>query len=253
MSSNRRFTDKVVLVVGGNSGIGLAAARQFAGEGARVAITGRNAETLALAQQAIPGSLTFQADIAEVGSMTAVVETCKREFGRVDCLFVNAGVGAFAAVEEVTPVLWDQVHNVNLRGCFFAIQSVLPLMPDGASIVITGSIGARAALAGNAIYAAAKAGLNAVARTLAKELVGRKIRVNVVSPGPTDTPLISRNIGMEDVEIDGLREQMIAAVPLGRMGTPEEVANAVLFLASEEAAFITGVDLLVDGGCLELK
>lgn len=248
----QRFSDKVVLVVGGNSGIGLASANLFAAEGARVVITGRNADTLAVAQSQVRGSQVFQADIADVNSMASVVEACREQFGRVDVLFVNAGVGTFAAVADVTPELWDQVHNVNLRGCFFAIQQVLPLLPDGASIVITGSIGATAALPGNVVYAAAKAGLRAVARILAKELVGRKIRVNMVSPGPTETPLITRNIGMDDAQVDALRQQMIAGVPLARMGEPEEVASAVLFLASSEASFITGVDLLVDGGCIEL-
>jgi NAD(P)-dependent dehydrogenase (short-subunit alcohol dehydrogenase family) len=247
-----RFTDKVVLVVGGNSGIGLAAARKFAKEGARVIITGRNPDTLRAAEQQIPRAVSFAADIADPDAMTAVISACKTSHGRIDVLFVNAGVGAFAMIEEVTPELWDQVHAVNLRGCFFAIQQALPLLPEGAAIVITGSIGASAAVPGNVIYAAAKAGLRAMARILAKELVGRKIRVNVVSPGPTETPLINRNIGMDEAAVDSLRQQMIAAVPLARMGEPDEVADAVLFLASQDASFITGVDLLVDGGCIEL-
>lgn len=247
-----RFTDKVVLVVGGNSGIGLAAARKFAQEGARVIITGRNPETLQAAEQQIPGAVSYVADIADADVMTAVISACKTNHGRIDVLFVNAGVGAFAMVEEVTPELWDQVHAVNLRGCFFAIQKALPLLPEGAAIVITGSVGASAAVPGNVIYAAAKAGLRAMARILAKELVGRKIRVNVVSPGPTETPLINRNIGMDEAAVDSLRQQMIAAVPLARMGEPDEVADAVLFLASQDASFVTGVDLLVDGGCIEI-
>lgn len=247
-----RFTDKVVLVVGGNSGIGLAAARKFAQEGARLIITGRNPETLRAAEQQVPGAVSFVADIADPDAMAAVISACESNHGRIDVLFVNAGVGAFAMVEEVTPELWDQVHAVNLRGCFFAIQKALPLLPEGAAIVITGSVGASAAVPGNVIYAAAKAGLRAMARILAKELVGRKIRVNVVSPGPTETPLINRNIGMDEAAVDSLRQHMIAAVPLARMGEPDEVADAVLFLASQDASFITGVDLLVDGGCIEL-
>lgn len=249
---HQRFDNKVAVVVGGNSGIGLAAARQFGAEGARVVITGRNRDTLAEAEQQIPGSRSVQGDIADLDSMNAVVEACRQAPGRVDVLFVNAGVGAFAMVDEITPELWDQVHNVNLRGCFFAIQKLLPLIPDGGAIVITGSIGATAAVPGNTVYAAAKAGLRAVARILAKELVSRRIRVNVVSPGPTETPLINRNIGMSDAEVDALRQQMIAAVPLGRMGEAGEVAKAALFLASDDASFITGIDLAVDGGCTEL-
>lgn len=248
----QRFENKTAVVIGGNSGIGLAAARQFGAEGARVLIAGRNTETLAEAERQVSGSRSCQADVADPGSLDRLFDACQEQGGRVDVLFVNAGIGAFAPVGEITPELWDQVHNVNLKGCFFAIQKLLPLMPDGSAIVITGSIGATAAIPGNTVYASAKAGLRAVARILAKELVTRKIRVNMVSPGPTETPLINRNIGMSDAEVEALRQQMIAAVPLGRMGEPDEVARAALFLASDEASFITGIDLAVDGGCTEL-
>ena len=168
-------------------------------------------------------------------------------------LFVNAGVGGFAPIRDVTPAQWDQVHGINLRGCFFAIQQALRLMDRGGAIVVTGSIGADAALAGNVAYASAKAGLRATVLILAKELVGDGIRVNMVSPGPIETPLINRNPGMDAAAVEGLRQAMIAAVPMHRMGAAEEVARAVLFLASDEASFITGADLRVDGGTLELR
>ncbi|HWW64086.1 MAG TPA: SDR family oxidoreductase [Sphingomonadaceae bacterium] len=247
-----RFKGKIVLVVGGNSGIGLAAARGFAAEGAHVFIAGRDPKTLAAAEAEIAGSVAFRCDIADPAAIEPVVEAIRARHGRLDILFVNAGIGTFATIRDVTPALWDEVHAVNLRGCFFAVQKALPLMGKGGAIVITGSIGAVLAVPGNAIYAAAKAGLRAVARALAVELVGEGIRVNMVSPGPTETPIINRNVGMDAAEVDGLRQQMIAAVPMKRMGEADEIARAALFLASDEASFITGVDLFVDGGCVEL-
>jgi NAD(P)-dependent dehydrogenase (short-subunit alcohol dehydrogenase family) len=170
--------------------------------------------------------------------------------GGIDILFVNAGVGGFAPIPDVTEDFWDGIHSVNLRGAFFAIQQALPLMPDGGSIVITGSIGSVAAVPGNVAYAAAKAGLRAVARIVGKELLPRRIRVNMVSPGPTNTEIFKRGATAE--EIEGMRSMLADVVPIGRMGTSEEIARAVLFLASDEASFINGVDLYVDGGCVEL-
>lgn len=246
-----RFDNKTVLVVGGNSGIGLAAARGFAEEGASVFITGRDPKTLADAEAGIAGSRAFRSDIADPDSLAEVLDAIREAHGRLDTLFVNAGVGVFAPVREVTPELWDQVHDVNLRGCFFAVQKALPLMRRGGSIVVTGSIGSVLGVPGNAIYAAAKAGLRAVVRILATELVSEGIRVNMVSPGPTETPIINRS-GMDEAGIAGLRAAMIHAVPMKRMGEPEEIARPVLFLASAEASFITGIDLFVDGGSVEL-
>jgi NAD(P)-dependent dehydrogenase (short-subunit alcohol dehydrogenase family) len=247
-----RFQDKGVLVVGGNSGIGLAAAQGFASEGARVFLTGRDQKTIDAAVATMPGARGFRADVADIDSLGPVHSEIREQCGKLDVLFVNAGIGTFAPVPDVTAELWDQVHDINLRGCFFAVQKTLPLMGEGGSIVLTGSIGSVAALPGNVTYAAAKAGLRAVMRILAVELVGKGIRVNMVSPGPTETPLLYRNVGMDDSAVDGLRQTMIAGVPMKRMGTPEEVSNAILFLASHDASFVTGTDLFVDGGCVEL-
>jgi len=254
-----RFVDKVVLVIGGNSGIGLAAAKAFAAEGARVVVTGRDPKTLESAAAAISAAaaagepaLALSSDIGDVAGMDPVIDEVRSRHGRIDVLFVNAGIGAFAPIPEVTPELWDQVHGVNLRGCFFAAKKALPLMGKGGSIVFTGSIGSQLAVPGNAVYAAAKAGLRAVTRIFAVELVGKGIRVNMVSPGATETPLINRNVGMDAAAVDALRQAMISNTPMHRMGEPEEIARAVLFLASSEASFITGVDLFVDGGVIEL-
>jgi NAD(P)-dependent dehydrogenase (short-subunit alcohol dehydrogenase family) len=244
-----RFAGKTAAVLGGNSGIGLAAAKAFLQEGARVAVTGRNPATLA--QAALDtGMLTVRSDMASAADSRMALARIAAGLGGIDVLFVNAGVGGFAAVPDITEEFWDGVHTVNLRGAFFAMQAALPHLRDGGSIVITGSIGAVLALPGNAAYAAAKAGLRAVARILAVELLPRRIRVNMVSPGPTDTEIFKR--GASAVEIENLRTALADAVPMKRMGEAEEVARAVLFLASSEASFINGVDLYVDGGCVEL-
>jgi NAD(P)-dependent dehydrogenase (short-subunit alcohol dehydrogenase family) len=244
-----RFTDKCVVILGGNAGIGLAAARQFHAEGAKLALTGRNAETLAAAAQEVD-ALGVRSDMGQVEESRAALAEIAQALGGIDALFVNAGVGGFAMVPDVTEEFWDGIHQVNLRGAFFAIQQALPLMRDGGSIVVTGSIGSVAAVPGNVAYAAAKAGLRAMTRILAKELLPRHIRVNMVSPGPTDTEIFKR--GASDADIAGMRAMFSDIVPIGRMGTSDEVASAVLFLASKEAAFINGVDLYVDGGCIEL-
>ncbi len=244
-----RFDNKCVVILGGNSGIGLAAARLFRAEGAKLAITGRNRETLAAAAQETE-ALGICSDMGSVADSKAAMAEVDAELGGIDVLFVNAGVGGFAAITEVTEEFWDAVHSVNLRGAFFAIQSALPLLRDGGAIVITGSVGSVISVPGNAAYAAAKAGLRAMARIVGKELLPRRIRVNMVSPGPTDTEIFKRGASAE--EIAGMRDMLSGVVPLGRMGTSEEVARAVLFLASAEASFINGVDLFVDGGCVEL-
>jgi NAD(P)-dependent dehydrogenase (short-subunit alcohol dehydrogenase family) len=244
-----RFDNQCVVILGGNSGIGLAAARMFRAEGAKLAITGRNAETLSATAQELD-ALGIRSDMGVVADSEAAMAEIAEALGGIDILFVNAGVGGFAPVPEVTEEFWDGIHNVNLRGAFFAIQKALPLLRDGGSIVITGSIGSVAAVPGNVAYAAAKAGLRAMARIIGKELLPRKIRVNMVSPGPTDTEIFKREASAE--EIAGMKDMLSGVVPLGRMGTSEEIARAVLFLASAEASFINGVDLFVDGGCVEL-
>jgi NAD(P)-dependent dehydrogenase (short-subunit alcohol dehydrogenase family) len=244
-----RFEGKVAVIIGGNSGIGFAAARSFANEGARVVITGRDPVTLSSAAQEIGhGTVAHRSDISELRDIESLFARLRQELGRIDVLFVNAGIGAFLPIEAVTEADWDRIHDTNLKGVFFSVQQALPLMQKGASIVLTGSIGALKGLPTGSVYAASKAGLRALGRSFAAELVGRGIRVNVVSPGPIETPIIHRTGGLPPEAIPALREQMIANTPMKRMGAPEEVAAAVLFLASDEAAFVTGVDFLVDGG-----
>ncbi len=248
-----RFTDKVVLVLGGNSGIGLAAAQGFATEGAKVHLTGRNQKTIDAAVASMPGAVGYAADIADISASERVVSAVEAIDGRIDVLFINAGVGGFAPLEGISESDWDFVHGVNLKGCVFALQKAARIMGEGGSIVVTGSIGAHGALEGNGTYAAAKAGLAMAMKVFAKELLPRKIRLNLVSPGPIDTPLLHRNPGMGPDEVARLKDMMIANIPMHRMGESNEVAKAVLFLASDDASFITGVDLLVDGGLIELS
>ena len=242
-----RFTDKIVLVLGGNSGIGLAAAQAFAAEGAKVHLTGRNRATLDEAVAAIPGATGYQSDISDIAATADVVAQIAAADGRIDVLFINAGVGGFAPLEAITEADWDHIHSINLKGCVFALQKAVRVMGD------TSSIGAHGALEGNGTYSAAKAGLAMAMKVFAKELLPRRIRLNLVSPGPIDTPLLHRNPGMGPEDVARLKEMMIANIPMHRMGTAEEVAKAVLFLASADAGFITGIDMLVDGGLIELR
>jgi NAD(P)-dependent dehydrogenase (short-subunit alcohol dehydrogenase family) len=244
-----RFADKVAVVIGGNSGIGLASARAFAREGARVVVTGRDRSTLARATESIPGSpLAIPCDISDLRQIDSLMSEIRANLARIDVLFVNAGVGAFIPIESVTEDDWDRLIAINLKGVFFTVQKALPLLPKGAAIVLNSSIGWRKGIPTGSVYAASKAGVRALGRNFAAELVGRGIRVNVVSPGPVDTPIIGRTVGLSPEMIPELRKQMIENTPMKRMGQPAEVARAALFLASDEASFVTGIDMLVDGG-----
>lgn len=247
-TSPGRFLDKSVVIIGGNSGIGLASAKAFAREGARVLISGRDPQTLRSAQQEIGhDALAVRSDVKDLTERAVLIERVRAELGRIDVLFVNAGIGGFVPLEQVTEEFWDSVTGVNLKGPYFLIQKALPLMGAGASIVLTASIGHCKGIPGNSVYAAAKAGLRSLARNLGAELVSRGIRVNCVSPGPIDTPIFNRS-GIPPAELAGMRESIRTQIPMKRFGGSEECAAAVLFLASSEASFITGVDLLVDGG-----
>ena len=243
-----RFSDKVVLVTGGNSGIGLASAQAVAAEGARVVSTGRDTATLRSAAESLGGALAIRSDVSSVGAIEALMGEIRAKLGRLDVLFVNAGVGAFLPIEKVTEEDWDRLMAVNLKGAFFTVQKALPLMSRGASIVLNASIGGRRGMPTGSMYAASKAGVSALGRNFAAELTSRGIRVNVVSPGPIETPIMSRTAGLTPAMLPALRKQMVQNTPMQRIGAPSEVARAVLFLASEEASFITGIDMFVSGG-----
>ncbi len=244
-----KLQGKIAVVTGGTTGIGQAAARLFHAEGAQVFVTGRNETTLTQARKALPGITALPSDASRIEDAAALARTLESQAGRVDVLFVNAGIAQFMPIEQVTPEAFDRMFDVNVRGAFFTIQHLLPLMSQGGSIVLTTSVAADLGMATAAVYSATKAALSSLARTLANELVGRGIRVNEVSPGPIETPIFSK-MGMSAEQIDGFKGHMSGMVPMKRLGSPDEVARAVLYLACDDASYVTGAKITVDGGVL---
>lgn len=245
----QRFEGKKVLILGGTSGIGLAAGRAFRSEGAKVAVLGRTAATVGTAAAEFDG-LAFMGDIADVLVCRQAVTSAAEAMGGIDVLFVNAGVASVGRILDLTEEAWDECYAVNLRGAVFAIQAALPHMSDGGAIVTTGSIGSEMAIPSSLAYSSAKAALRSVTRVLAAELLPRRIRVNMVSLGPTKTELYKRAASPEVIET--IEQRLAADTPQGRMADADEAARSVLFLASNEAAFTTGISLFVDGGIGEL-
>ena len=228
----RKLEDKVAVITGGTTGIGLAAAKLFHAEGAKVYVTGRSETGIADARKQLPHDVVvLPSDAANLDDVQALARTLKTRAGRVDVLFVNAGIARFLPVEDVTPQFFDEQFNVNVRGAYFAIQQILPLVPSGGSIVLTTSVAADIGMATTSIYSATKAALSSLARTLANELAPRGIRVNEVSPGPIETPIFGK-MGVSVEEAEGMKGMMQSLVPLKRLGTADEVARAALFLAS---------------------
>ena len=247
-----KFENKTVLVTGGNSGIGLATAKAFVNQGARVIITGRDQKTLDLAREELGSqTIALRNDAGDVGAARELATLLTNRGVTLDAVFINAGVARFGAFDAIDEALWDQTFNTNVKGAYFAIQSLLPLFNEGAAIILNGSINAHIGMPGSSVYAASKAALISFAKTLSSELVGRGIRVNVVSPGPVTTPLYGR-LGVPAEQLQEMAAEIQAQVPLKRFGTPEEVASAVTYLASKDAAFIVGTELIVDGGMSQL-
>ncbi len=249
----RKLEGKVAVVTGGSSGIGRATAKRFAEEGATVFITGRRHEELNSAVQEIGTSASaLQGDIAKMADLDRIFETVKREAGRIDVLFANAGTGEFAPLGQITEQHFDKTFGVNVKGTLFTVQSALPLMPRGASIVINGSMVSIKGTAAFSVYSATKAAIRSFARTWSVDLRDRGIRVNVVSPGTIITPGYKDALALSDEQIEGMKSFTEATAPLGRVGTPDEVAKAVLFLASDDSSYITGIELFVDGGMAQI-
>jgi NAD(P)-dependent dehydrogenase (short-subunit alcohol dehydrogenase family) len=247
-----KLEGKIALVTGGNGGIGLATAKRFVSEGAYVFITGRRTEELAAAVKEIGRNVTgVQGDVSKLADLDRLFAQIKREKGKLDIVFANAGVAKYARLGTITEEFYDSIFNTNVKGLLFTVQKALPLLPDGASIILNASIVGSKGLPTNSVYSATKAAVRSFARTWTTDLKDRRIRVNAVSPGSTDTP------GARDLlassEVGEQRKKMIATVtPLGRFGTPDEIAKAVVFLACDDSSYVTGIELFVDGGLAQV-
>lgn len=243
-----KLKDKTAVVTGGTSGIGLATARRFLEEGARVAITGRTQATLDAALQELgPGALGVRGDVAKLADLDRLYATVRERFGHIDVLFANAGVARFAPVEEVDEAFFDAQFDVNVKGLYFTVAKALPLFADGAAIVLNSSVANSGGMSAMTVYGATKAAVRSLARTFATSLAPRGIRVNAVSPGPITTPIFDK-LGMPKADLEAFDALVAQRVALGRFGRPEEIAQAVLFLASADASFVVGAELVVDGG-----
>lgn len=243
-----RLKNKRALITGGTSGIGLETARQFLAEGARVAVTGTNPETLEAAHRELgEGALVIKADAADIAGQSLVAATIKEAFGGLDILFVNAGIALLKPLEAWDEAGFDRLFNINVKGPYFLIQALLPLFANPASIVLNTSVNAHVGMPNSSVYGASKAALQSLIRTLSGELIGRGIRLNAVSPGPVSTPLYGK-LGFSETDLKSVEQNIKGLVPAGRFGTPSEIAKAVIFLASDEAAYTVGSEIMIDGG-----
>ena len=244
----KRLNGKIAVVTGGSSGIGFATAKAFVNEGATVYFTGRRKDALETAAAKIgEGCIPVQADAARQEDIQKLYEQIRSGHGRVDIVFANAGIAEYGVFGQIEEAQYERIFGTNVKGVIFTVQAALPLMPDGSSIILNGSVVGSKGLPANSVYAATKAAVRSFARTWTTDLKQRKIRVNVVSPGPIQTEGMEELLGSSEVG-QTRRAAISSGVPLGRMGRPEEIANAVVFLASDDASFITGAEFFVDGG-----
>jgi NAD(P)-dependent dehydrogenase (short-subunit alcohol dehydrogenase family) len=243
-----KLEGKIALITGGNSGIGLAAAKHFVSEGAYVFISGRRDRELAAAVKEIGRNVSgVQGDVSNLGDLDRLFAQIKREKGKLDIVFANAGAARFGRLGTITEELFDSIFNTNVKGLLFTVQKALPLLPDGASIILNSSVVGSKGLSMNSVYSATKAAVRSFARTWTTDLKDRRIRVNAVSPGSIDTPGLSDLLASSEAG-EQRKKMIVTAVPLGRLGTPDEIAKAVVFLASDDSSYITGIELFVDGG-----
>jgi NAD(P)-dependent dehydrogenase (short-subunit alcohol dehydrogenase family) len=248
----QRFQGKTVLVTGGSTGIGLAAAQAYAAEGARVVITGRDEAALAAAREQIGhDALAVRNDAGSIDAAAELADAIRGAGLTLDAVFINAGMARFSPLSDADPALWDRIFDTNVKGAYFQLQALLPLLNRGAAIVLNGSVNAHIGMPGSSIYAASKAALISLARTLSGELLAQGIRVNVVSPGPVVTPLYDK-LGLDPQALRETAAQIQGQVPLGRFATPAEIASTVLHLSAAESAFIVGTEIVVDGGMSRL-
>jgi NAD(P)-dependent dehydrogenase (short-subunit alcohol dehydrogenase family) len=246
----KRFQGKVAVVTGGNSGIGLAAAKAFAREGAAVVITGRHEESLKAAERDLGGgAMAIRADSSRMADLDVVMSRIRERFQKIDALFVNAGIGKFVPFDQVSEAFFDETVAINLKGVFFTVQKSLPLMGPGSAVVLNASINAHKGMPGTTVYGATKAAVVNLAKTLSADLVERGIRVNAISPGPVESALLRRT-GMSEEQLDQTREWIRNQVPLKRFARAEEIAGAVLFLCSGDSSYVVGAEIVIDGGMI---
>ncbi len=250
---SHKLAGKIALVTGGSSGLGLATATRFIAEGAFVFITGRRQTELDAAVKELgPNATLIRGDVSSLSDLDHLFAFVKEQKGRLDILFANAGRGAFAPLGQITEEHFDQTFDINVKGTLFTVQKALPLMPDGAAIIINGSMVSIKGLPAFSVYAATKAALRSFARTWSVDLKDRRIRVNVISPGTVVTPAYKSELGLSDEQIKEFTAQAAATTPLGRAGTPDEIAKAVVFLASDDSSYVNGIELFVDGGAAQV-
>ena len=243
-----KLEGKIALVTGASSGIGLASAKRFVTEGAYVYITGRRDAELARAAAVIERNvIAVTGDVSKPADLDRLFAQIQREKGRLDIVFANAGVAKFATLGTISEEFYDSIFDVNVKGLLFTVQKALPLMREGGSIILNASVVASKGLPANSVYSATKAAVRSFARTWTTDLKNRRIRVNAVSPGSIDTPGLNDLLASSEVG-EQRRKAITGAVPLGRFGTPDEIASAVVFLASDDASYVTGAELFVDGG-----
>ena len=247
-----KLEGKIAVITGGNSGIGLATAKRFVSDGAYVFITGRRQNELDAAVSEIGKNVTgIQGNVSNLADLDRLYNTVKDQKGHLDILFANAGIGEFVPLGEISEAHFDKIFGINVKGVLFSVQKALPLFQDGGSIILTASVNASKGIEASSVYSATKAAVRSFARTWTVDLKHRKIRVNAISPGPIDTPIFN-GLNQSKEEIEQLKKSLITSVPMGRMGSPDEIAKVVSFLASDESSFVTGIELFVDGGMAQI-
>ena len=247
-----KLEGKIAVITGGNSGIGLATAKRVVTEGAYVFITGRRQKELDLAVSEIGKNvMSIQSDVSNLADIDRIHTTVKDQKGRLDILFANAGIAQFAPLEEISEEHFDKIFGINVKGLLFTVQKLLPIFQEGGSIILNASIGSSKGVEKTSVYSATKAAVRSFARTWTVDLRHRKIRVNAISPGPIDTPIFS-NLMQNEEQSEQFKKNIVNTVPMGRMGTPDEIAKVVSFLASDDSSYITGIELFVDGGLAQI-
>jgi len=248
----KRLRNKIALITGGTTGIGLATAKRFAAEGAEVIVTGRNPETLETARRELEGlAKVVESDAASEENVAKLFENIGRAHRRLDILFLNAGIARFAPLADASVSDFDAMWNINVRGLWLALKHAIPILSEGGAVIVNTSIANQKGFESTSAYSATKAALRAIVRTAARELAGRNVRVNAISPGPIETPIFDK-LGLPAESLTEFRIHTTSQIPLGRFGTPAEVASAAAFLASYDSSFITGTELTVDGGLAQM-